>query len=185
MRKEAYYFSHDANAQDDPKCMQLMDELGAEGYGIFWLLIERLRSEKEFILPYTVVSAYAKRWGSSKDVVEKVINNYGLFIVENGNFWSERLKQSMEQKSQKAKESISYRWNNTNVPKSNNERNTNVIRNDTIKVKEKKVKENKRGDFSIEKNNTDLIQYELDDKGNVKEDHNGNHIRKKSKPMVY
>lgn len=153
MRKEAYYFSHDANAQDDPKCMQLMDELGVAGYGIFWLLIERLRSEKEFILPYTIVSAYAKRWGTKKDLVEKVINNYGLFIVENGNFYSERLKTSMEQKSQKAKESISYRWgkndSNTNV----NERNTNVIRKDTIKVKESKVKEKKKvnTDFSDEK----------------------------------
>ena len=33
MKKDAYYFSHDSNAQDDPKCMLLIDQLGMEGYG--------------------------------------------------------------------------------------------------------------------------------------------------------
>ena len=42
MKKDAYYFSHDANSQDDPKCMLLIDQLGMEGYGIFWALIEAL-----------------------------------------------------------------------------------------------------------------------------------------------
>jgi len=27
MRKEAYYFSHDANAQDDPKIMKMIDNM--------------------------------------------------------------------------------------------------------------------------------------------------------------
>lgn len=153
MRKEAYYFSHDANAQDDPKCMQLMDDLGVEGYGIFWLLIEKLRSEKEFILPYTVVSSFAKRWGTTKELVEKVINDYGLFVKESNEFYSERLKQSMDQKSQKAKESISYRWGKNDSNTKPYGRNTDVIRNDTIKVKEKKVKESIKAntDFSAKK----------------------------------
>ena len=38
-KKDAYYFSHDANAQDDPKCMLLIDQMGLEGYGIFNLPI--------------------------------------------------------------------------------------------------------------------------------------------------
>ena len=42
MSKDAYYFSHDSNAKDDPKCMVLIDQLGLEGYGIFWVLIETL-----------------------------------------------------------------------------------------------------------------------------------------------
>jgi hypothetical protein len=45
MAKDAYYFSHDSNSQDDPKCMMLIDQLGMEGYGIFWALIEKLRNE--------------------------------------------------------------------------------------------------------------------------------------------
>jgi len=139
--KDAYYFSHDANSQDDPKCMLLIDQLGMEGYGIFWGLIEKLRAEKDYKLPLLVCGSFARRWGTSKEKVEAVVLNYSLFIIENKEFfYSERLKMSMELKSLKAKESISKRWNNTNVLPSY----TNEIRNDTIKVKESKVKESKR-----------------------------------------
>ena len=40
MSKDAYYFTHDSNAKDDPKCALLIDQLGMEGYGIYWMLIE-------------------------------------------------------------------------------------------------------------------------------------------------
>ena len=137
MKKDAYYFSHDANSQDDPKCMVLIDQLGMEGYGIFWALIEKLRNEKKYTLPLIVCSSFAKRWGTSKEKVEAVISKYDLFIIENNEFfYSERLKSSMELKSLKALESINKRWKNTNVLQSN----TNVLRIDTIKVKESKVK---------------------------------------------
>ena len=36
-KKDAYYFSHYSNAKDDFKCMLLIEELGLEGYGIFWI----------------------------------------------------------------------------------------------------------------------------------------------------
>ena len=38
MSKDAYYFTHDSNAKDDPKCALLIDQLGMEGYGIYWML---------------------------------------------------------------------------------------------------------------------------------------------------
>ena len=36
------YFTHDTDAMSDPKCMMLVGELGMEGYGMFWALIELL-----------------------------------------------------------------------------------------------------------------------------------------------
>src|SRR5690606_518534 len=106
-KKDAYYFSHDSNAQDDPKCMILIDQLGMEGYGIFWALIERLRNEKDYTLPINLANAFAKRWQTSKEKVEAVIKNYGLFVVENDIFYSERLRNSMIEKSEKARISVS------------------------------------------------------------------------------
>lgn len=143
-KKDAYYFSHDANAQDDPKCMVLIDQLGVEGYGIFWLLVEKLRAESEYKLPLIVLESFAKRWGTSKEKVNAVVKNYNLFIIENDEFfYSNRLTHSMNIKSEKAKTSINARWDkqkaiqtNTNVLQTN----TTVIRNDTIKVKESKEK---------------------------------------------
>jgi L-rhamnose mutarotase len=146
-KKDAYYFSHDANAQDDPKCMVLIDQLGMEGYGIFWALIEKLRAEKDYKLPLITIEPFAKRWGTSKEKINAVVKNYGLFIIENETFfYSERLKSSMELKSLKAKNSVNSRWDK--LLQNNNDTtvllpNTTVIQNDTIKGKESKVKKKK------------------------------------------
>lgn len=140
-KKDAYYFSHDGNAQDDPKCMVLIDQMGMEGYGIFWALIEKLRAEKGYMLPLTTLPAFAKRWGTSKEKVETVVKSYNLFKIKQNYFFSLRLKKSMEEKTERAKLSVSKRWNNTNVLQLNNDRNTVGIRKDTIKVKESKGKE--------------------------------------------
>ena len=47
MSKDAYYFTHDSNAKYDPKCALLIDQLGMEGYGIYWMLIEVLRDQPD------------------------------------------------------------------------------------------------------------------------------------------
>ena len=41
------YFTHDAHALEDPKCMLLVSQLGMEGYGMFWALIEILRLQQQ------------------------------------------------------------------------------------------------------------------------------------------
>ncbi len=144
MKKDAYYFSHDANAQDDHKCMTLIDQLGMEGYGIFWALIEKLRSEKGYKLPISVSSVYAKRWSTSKEKIETVITKYGLFAIEDDVFFSLRLISSMTEKSEKARLSANYRWGkDANALQSHTERNANGMLDDAIKVKESKVKEKK------------------------------------------
>lgn len=110
MTKDSYYFSHDMNAQDDPKCIKLIDDLGMEGYGVFWALIEKLRSEKNYTLPLSDVESFAKRWKVSFEVVEKVIKDYKLFIIKGKVFFSKRLTDSMTLKSERARSSAQKRW---------------------------------------------------------------------------
>lgn len=143
MKKEAYYFSHDANAQDDPKCMMLIEQLGMEGYGIFWCLIEKLRAEKDYRLPLTVTGPFSKRWGTSREKIETVIKSYGLFQIIDDHFFSVRLQNSMIEKSEKARLSASYRWKDANALQPHNERNAIGMRNDAIKGKESKGKKKK------------------------------------------
>lgn len=150
MAKEAYYFSHDANAQDDPKCMILIDQLGMEGYGIFWALIEKLRSEQSYKLPLIIIPSLAKRWGTSAEKVKTVIERFGLFVIESDLFFSLRLHRSMEEKSAKARLSASYRWNDANALQMHSERNANGMRNDANKVKESKGKERKVKESKVE-----------------------------------
>lgn len=146
LKKDAYYFSHDANAQDDPKCMILIDQLGMEGYGIFWALIEKLRSEKDYKLPFAIIPSLARRWGTSKEKVETVVKIYGLFAIEDDDFFSARLIRSMSEKSEKARISAETRWQQQRENQLVNAKVCGRIethmRNDAIKVKESKVKEN-------------------------------------------
>lgn len=135
MKKDAYYFSHDANSQDDPKMIFLINDMGMAGVGIFWCLIEKLRCEANFMLPLSAIDAFALRWHASVSDVTKVIKDYKLFEIEGEKFYSERLKRSMLEKSAKARESASYRWKKEKSDATVNER----MRSSAIKVKKKNI----------------------------------------------
>ncbi len=81
MANSAYWFKHDTNAKDDYKVMLLMDQLGLEGYGIFWVLIEVLREQAGYVYPVNMLPILAKRYGSSTEKFKTVVFNYGLFEV--------------------------------------------------------------------------------------------------------
>ena len=110
--KEAFYFSHDANAQHDPKILKMLTNHGWEGYGLYWALVERLRNEPDYTLPmdYDCI-AYALR--TQEDIIKKIVENYGLFELEEDYFYSESLLKRMKKKderSKKARESALKRW---------------------------------------------------------------------------
>ena len=97
MANNAYYFSHDSNAKDDPKCMLLIDQLGLEGYGIFWILIEVLREQPEYRYPIDLVPILARRYNTTAEKMSTVIRNYGLFqFDEEKMFFSLSLNKRMD-----------------------------------------------------------------------------------------
>jgi hypothetical protein len=99
MRKDAFYFPHDSNAKDDPKIVLLIEQLGLEGYGIYWVLVETLRDQPEYKYPLNLLPAIARRYATTKDKVEIVVMNYHLFsITEDQQFFlSQSLCRRMEQ----------------------------------------------------------------------------------------
>ena len=40
--KDTFYFQHDYNARNDPKLQDVLIDLGVEGIGVFWCIIEQL-----------------------------------------------------------------------------------------------------------------------------------------------
>jgi hypothetical protein len=97
MEKQSYYFSHDSNARNDVKIIKLRRQLGLEGYGLYWCLIEMLRDAPNNKLPVDAIDDIAFSLNISKEKIETVINIYGLFTIDQSNFFSERLIRSMEQ----------------------------------------------------------------------------------------
>lgn len=96
MPKDAYYFSHDSNAKDDPKCSMLIEQLGLEGYGIYWVLVETLRDQEEYRYPLNMVPILARKYNTTAEKMRVVIGNYGLFCVDENNFFSESLCRRMQ-----------------------------------------------------------------------------------------
>ncbi len=96
MKKDAYYFPHDSNATEDPKMMLLIDELGMEGYGIFWMLLEALRNQKDYKYPVKFLKSLCRMKNADKDTVLKVINDYELFVMEEDFFFSDSFLKRMK-----------------------------------------------------------------------------------------
>ncbi|WP_323587743.1 DUF4373 domain-containing protein [Aliarcobacter butzleri] len=96
-KKETCYFSHDANAKDDFKVMLLIEELGLEGYGIFWVLIETLREQQNYKYPLKLLSVLARKYNTTLAKLEVVVRNYHLFVIEDDCFfYSSSLNRRMQ-----------------------------------------------------------------------------------------
>lgn len=96
MAIDAYYFSHDSNAKDDPKCVLLIEQLGLEGYGIYWVLIEMLRDQPGYKYPLALIPAISRRYNTTSEKMKTVISNYGLFEIDENDFFSISLLKRME-----------------------------------------------------------------------------------------
>jgi hypothetical protein len=153
MAKDAYYFSHDSNAKDDPKCVLLIEQLGLEGYGIFWMLIETLRDQPGYKYPIALISALARRYNTTAEKVKTVVNSYGLFTVDEQDFFSLSLMRRMEHLDYKrelariagkksAEKRLLLNSGSTGVQPTLNEGSTS-------KVNKSKVKESKKKDIYI------------------------------------
>jgi hypothetical protein len=147
MQKEAFYFPHFSNARHDRKIRRLRKELGIEGYGIYFMLLETLRDQHDFMYPLADCDLLAEEFGTSDAKIKTVICNYELFdFEEDGKFFSPKMLvylepyfKMREQRIQAGKASA--------VKRMLNDRSTTVQQS---KVKESKVKESKVKESKVE-----------------------------------
>ena len=145
MSKDCYYFTHDSNAKDDPKCVLMIEQLGMEGYGIYWMLVETLRDQPDYTYPVANISALARRYSTSAEKVRTVVYNYGLFTVKDDRiFFSESLNRRMKIFNEmRAKRSEAGRLGNaTRWGVSQTDRNAIAMRSQSLAIKVKKSKIN-------------------------------------------
>ena len=104
-RKElTSYFPHDSNARNSDKLIRLRMMHKAAGYGVFFMILERLREEPSYmsVKDYNMI-AFDLREDAS--LIKSVIEDFGLFVfTEDGKyFYSESFKKRMEFKDDKSK----------------------------------------------------------------------------------
>lgn len=137
--KERHYFSHDFFSRLDPKIARMRLDYGAEGYGIYMMLIEVLHEQPDNEYPF---DAHAIAMQTQCDVamleqfISQCVFDYELFILneKRNTFYSSSVKRRADerrQRSNKARESARKRWDK---------------KCDRNAIKERKVKESKVND---------------------------------------
>jgi len=140
------YLQHQSSSFTDIKIIKMRSKLGIESYGIFWALLELLFNEenKLCIDDYSVL-AFSLQCDADK--LKSVIEDFDLFVMEDGCFYSKRLNEhinTINSKSIKAKESASKRWNNANAMQTHSDSNASRVE---YSKEEKSIvkKNNKKG----------------------------------------
>jgi hypothetical protein len=167
--KDAYYFSHDSNARNDPKILAMRTVYKSVGYGWFWMIIEILREQADFKLPitkYTFSSLAIQLQCECKEIEKFIHDCINEFVDENGGLlssddkyiWSNSLIKRMQIKEDKreAKYAAVKRWNQEQSESNANAEQTD---NGSNPKKGKESKENKKERNIIPPDIKEVIAY--------------------------
>ena len=171
MEKEAFYFPHFCNARHDRKIRRLRKELGTEGYGIYFMLLETLREQHDLMYPLEDLDLLAEEFGVSEAKVRVAICNYGLFeIDEEQKFFSPKMlvylepyfkmKEQRKIAGQKSADKIKSIEISTTVQQPFNDRSTKES-----KVNESKEKESKVNEIKVEYSLDEMLSPYIADLG--------------------
>ena len=136
------YFLHESTSFQDYKIIKMRSKLGIESYGIFWALLELLFNE-ENKLCIDDYDALAYSLQCDSNILKQVIEDFDLFVLEDGCFYSKRLNNHIEDinnKSTKAKESASKRWSNANAKRTHIDSNASISISNSISSSKSKSK---------------------------------------------
>ena len=140
-KQQTGYFPHDTNARNSSKLIRLRMKHGAEGYGVYFMILERLRDEDGYSSP-TDYDMIAFDLHVDTELVRTVVEDFGLFRKsEDGTrFYSSGFLHRMEvkdaergQRSEAARKAIQARWHRNAEP--DTERIRTEYGNDTERIR--------------------------------------------------
>jgi len=116
MAKDTFWFKHDYNARNDEKVLELRSEFGAEGYGVFWMLIETMAENENGGAKASLIGGLSHGYGVAKDKLCDIIKycvSVELVYEKDGFYFSKRLdkhKGERRQFSENGIEGAAKRW---------------------------------------------------------------------------
>ena len=141
--KKDQYIPHEVSMRSTTEVMNLIEKEGMAGYGIYWAIMEYLRTQDDYVGDVRVLRTLARQLKTKLCKVESVLHNYGLFTLTDFTFRSIKLDAMMRPLENKRK---AMEKQNESKPKA--ERNQDDCKtlktNDSVdlsKVKESKEKE--------------------------------------------
>lgn len=116
MAKDSYWFKHDNNARNDEKILELRANFGAEGYGVFWMIVETMAEDEGGIIQLKNMGGLSLGYGVAKGRLSEIINGaieLGLFLEKEGKIFSNRMlkhKETRKGLSDFGKDGANKRW---------------------------------------------------------------------------
>lgn len=104
---ELFYFPHNCNTQGKKDIKKLIRDLGYEGYGLYWSILEFMYTntlevgEEDLILE------------KHTEKIIKILNDYDLFYIEDNQYMSDRIAENIERVEKKrktAQNNANKRW---------------------------------------------------------------------------
>jgi len=120
--KDSFYFPHDYNAANDQKILRLRSRFNnAEGYGIYFMVLEAMAQENNGILDDDCIAQLSFSYRLSSELLESVVNyciDIGLFIKDKKGIYSKRIikyKKFRKERSESGKRGADSRWKNSSA----------------------------------------------------------------------
>ena len=148
--KKDQYFPHEANLRQTSEFMHLIEKEGMAGYGIYWGLIEYLRSQDNYIGDLRVLKSLSSQMRTSITRLLRILKNYGLFELTDYTFQSSRLITLMKPLESKRKLMDKRSLNDDATINLRNRRNSLETNTTSVTVKKSKEKKSKENTSSAE-----------------------------------
>lgn len=104
------FFSHDIGTRQSSEIKKLLIAMGWEGYGLWWAIVEYMH-RNPFPIEDETVLAYDLR--CDKEKIHQIMNDFGLFEIQEGHYVSNRILRNLNyrnQKSNQTQEAANARW---------------------------------------------------------------------------
>ena len=101
------FIPHAANTRSCSQVINLIESEGAAGYGFYWALLEYLRTQPRYTGDIRAIKNIARQMKVRIDKALRILNDYGLFIVENIDFHSPFLDEKMFPMKRKCNKNVS------------------------------------------------------------------------------
>jgi hypothetical protein len=101
MAKDTFWFKHDYNARNDEKILELRSELGAEGYGVYWMLVESMAETDNGGVKASLVGGLSHGFGVAKSKLSEIITfclGVDLLFEKEGYLFSNRMLKHKEER---------------------------------------------------------------------------------------
>jgi len=150
MKKDAYYFPHDANARNDERIMYMRSKYGLSAYAIYFMIIEVMHEQSDGMLSCKLLDGLCQQINVDKTLLKDFYDDCiecELFKTDGEKYWSNRVlrnkeifHEKREKRSIAGKKGNEIRWGINQESQCN--RNAIATQSQNI-AKESKVKESK------------------------------------------